>query len=100
MSKVYDYESIVYALLNAQHEWRRHGRVARKTYVRLRQLMSQRVVDKMTAQLLAYHNPMSTMKAVGDLLDLSEWGKAWKWAHKADEPRRTAALKTFVGIVS
>lgn len=93
--KVYDYESIVYAFLNAQHEWRRHGRVARKTYLRLRCLMSQKVVNRMTGQLLDYHNPMSTMKPVQDLLDLPEWRKAWAWAQKGDEPRRRVALEAF-----
>lgn len=83
MPKVYDYDFIVGALLNAQLQWRKYGRVERKTYVRLRKLMSQRVVDRMTTQLLAYHNPMSTMKSVGDLFELSEWRKAWAWASKA-----------------
>jgi len=100
VAKVYDYESIVTAFLYAQHQWLKHGRVERKTYMRIRKLMSQRVVDKMTAQLLAYHNPMSTMKPVGDLFELPEWRKAWNWARKGDEPRCKAALAEFSHRVS
>lgn len=93
MAKVYDYEQILYALTAASQEWERQGRVTRKTYLRLRGLMSQAVVNRMTGQLLDYQNPMSTLKPVDSVLDLPAWRKAYAWARKQDEPRRQAELK-------
>lgn len=101
MAKVYDYEAIVKTLMRAQEDWSSQGRVTRKTYTRLRKLMSQRVVDRMTGQLLGYQNPMSTMGAVAFLMDLPEWRKAMAWARRGDKERRDSELdKVAAGLAA
>ncbi len=82
MAPKHDYKAMEALLTQADHEFSRHGRLTKETYLALKRGIPYHVGDRMWGQLEMYRDPMMDYKLVDSLLDLTAWRAALRWARQ------------------